>query len=82
VGSGDPISPAEATGIEFHHVYTANVEAGFDPAQSIYLLAVQMTGNPGPPPGPDPSIIDHANLCPHGAVLCAPCDFIPPSWKP
>lgn len=21
-------------------------------------------------------------LCGHGAVLCARCDFIPPSWKP
>jgi len=24
---------------------------------------------------------DIANLCPHGAILCAPCDYIPPSWK-
>ena len=69
-------------GMEFFHVYEANIAAGFAPAQSLYLLAVQMTGTPGEPPGPAVSVADHANLCPHGAVLCAPCDYIPPSWRP
>lgn len=42
-----PMSPIEATGIEFHGVYMANIKAGFSQSQSLYLLAVQMTGNPG-----------------------------------
>lgn len=79
--SDDPISPAGATGIEFFHIYTVNIEAGFTPQQSLYLLAVQMTGNPGEAPG---SVVEplHAHLCPHGAVICAPCDWVPSSWKP
>lgn len=27
------------------------------------------------------SITDVANVCPHGAILCAPCDYIPSAWK-
>lgn len=53
----DPISPAQATGIEFFSVYEANIAAGFTPPQALYLLAVQMCGNPGIAPGldlPDP----------------------------
>ena len=23
----------------------------------------------------------HAHLCAHGAILCAPCGFIPDSWQ-
>lgn len=46
----DPISPAEATAIEFFSVYQANVSAGFSKRQSIYLLAVQMVNSPGPAP--------------------------------
>lgn len=80
-GMNDPISPSEATGIEFHSVYEANIKAGFSSSQAMYLLAVQMTGSPGEVPGEPLSIIDHAHLCPHGFVLCAPCDFIPYSWK-
>ena len=25
---------------------------------------------------------DHATLCPHGSIICAPCNFIPESWRP
>lgn len=53
----DPIAPAEATAYEFKHVYDANIAAGFTPPQALYLLAVQMVGNPGIAPGvdlPDP----------------------------
>lgn len=78
----EPLSPTLAAGIEFHHVYETNIKAGFSPDQAMYLLAVQMTGSPGPAPGPPLSITDHALLCAHGAVLCALCGFIPDSWKP
>jgi len=82
VSANDPISPAEATGIEFHSVYQANINAGFSEAEALYILGCQITGNPGPAPGPPPSVMDHALLCAHGAVICARCDFIPPSWSP
>lgn len=25
---------------------------------------------------------DYTSLCPHGAILCAPCNYIPESWRP
>jgi hypothetical protein len=28
------------------------------------------------------SLNDVSNVCMHGALICAPCDFIPPSWRP
>jgi hypothetical protein len=32
---------------------------------------------------PAPQDVDlPVRLCDHGYVICAPCDFIPPSWKP
>lgn len=49
----DPIGPVQALGIEFHGVYEANIKAGFTPPQALYLLAVQMSGNPGIAPGQD-----------------------------
>lgn len=49
----DPVSKAETIGYEFYHVYEANIQAGFTPQQALYLLAVQMSGNPGIAPGPD-----------------------------
>ena len=51
------IGPIDQAAIEFFNVYETNVRAGFTPPQSLYLLAVQMTGNPGIAPGidfPDP----------------------------
>lgn len=62
MGSADdlpdsPFGPVDQAAIEFFGVYEANVRAGFTPAQSMYLLATQMTGNPGIAPGvdlPDP----------------------------
>lgn len=57
----DPIGPVEAVAIEFHGVYEANIKAGFTPPQSLYLLAVQMSGNPGIAPGidlPEPPMTD------------------------
>jgi hypothetical protein len=47
------LGPVAMAAIEFHGVYNANVEAGFTPPQALYLLAVQMTGNPGIAPGLD-----------------------------
>jgi hypothetical protein len=49
----DPIGKTVTIGHEFFHIYQANIEAGFTPPQSLYLLAVQMTGNPGIAPGLD-----------------------------
>lgn len=28
-----------------------------------------------------PRLEDIATLCPHGAMICAPCDHIPPQWR-
>lgn len=49
----DPTSPAESVSVEFFHVYQANIAAGFTPPQALYILAVQMVGNPGIAPGVD-----------------------------
>jgi hypothetical protein len=49
----DPIGPKATIGHEYKAVYDANVEAGFTPPQALYILAVQMTGNPGIAPGLD-----------------------------
>ena len=46
-----PVSPAEGTAIQLHSIHEANLSAGFSEAQSMYLLAVTMTGNPGIAPG-------------------------------
>lgn len=48
-----PFGPVDQAAIEFFGVYEANVRAGFTAAQSMYLLATQMTGNPGIAPGLD-----------------------------
>lgn len=45
------MSPAEGTAIQLHAIHEANLAAGFSEAQSMYLLAVTMTGNPGIAPG-------------------------------
>lgn len=45
------MSPAEGTAIQLHSIHQANISAGFTEAQSMYLLAVTMTGNPGIAPG-------------------------------
>lgn len=47
------LGPVDMAAIEFHGVYDSNVRAGFTPPQALYLLAVQMTGNPGIAPGLD-----------------------------
>lgn len=31
---------------------------------------------------PRRSLEEIANLCGHGAVLCAPCGYIPETWRP
>ena len=49
----DPIGRAEGIAMEFRHVYESNIAAGFTAPQALYLLAVQMCGNPGIAPGPD-----------------------------
>ena len=28
-----------------------------------------------------PSILDVSTVCAHGAIICAPCDHVPPSWR-
>lgn len=30
---------------------------------------------------PDMDWNQYATLCPHGSILCAPCGFIPESWR-
>jgi hypothetical protein len=47
------IGPVDQAAIEFFNVYETNVRAGFTPPQALYLLAVQMVGNPGIAPGID-----------------------------
>lgn len=39
------------------------------------MWALRITELPGAPELP-------VMTCGHGAVICARCDFIPPSWKP
>lgn len=78
------IGPMEQASIEFKTIYDSLTQAGFSPSQALYLLAAQVTGSPGTPAGeaaPTPPEI-HVNLCAHGALLCAPCGYIPPEWNP
>jgi len=51
--SDGDFGPVTVSAIEFHEVYTANVKAGFTPPQALYILACQLTGNPGIAPGID-----------------------------
>lgn len=76
--------PIDSASIEFKTIFDSLVQQGFTEAQAIYMVAAQVTGNPGVAPGsesPTPPEV-HMHICSHGALLCAPCGFIPDSWKP
>lgn len=72
--------------IEFRTIYDSLVSYGFDDRQALYLLAAQITGNPGPAPLKDTPYMGQpdgeapgVHTCAHGALLCAPCGFLPPT---
>lgn len=44
-------SPITAASIEFKTIYDDLTDQGFTEAQAIYLVAAQITGNPGIAPG-------------------------------
>ena len=46
-------SPISAASIEFKTVYDDLMDHGFTAHQALYLLAAQVTGNPGIAPGVD-----------------------------
>ena len=43
--------PLDMASIEFKTVYDSLTEQGFSDAQALYLVAAQITGNPGIAPG-------------------------------
>lgn len=52
--------------------------------QSITLTPMEAAAclSPPPPlPPMPPTPYASVRNCPHGYTICAPCDFIPPSWK-
>lgn len=57
MASGSPLGPIDQASIEFKTIYDSLVEQGFTESQAVYLVAAQITGNPGIAPGgvlPDP----------------------------
>jgi hypothetical protein len=44
------MSPLAANASQLHEVYKQQVEVGFTPIQSIYLVGCIITGSPGPAP--------------------------------
>lgn len=50
--------------IEFKMIYDSLKDKGFSDAQAIYLVAAQITGNPGIAPGPE--LPEHPGLGPAG----------------
>jgi hypothetical protein len=44
------LGPLAMASIEFRTIYDSLVSYGFDDRQALYLLAAQITGNPGPAP--------------------------------
>lgn len=48
-----PVTPVQQASIEFKNIMDTLIGEGFTEPQALYLLAVQMTGNPGIAPGVD-----------------------------
>jgi hypothetical protein len=53
VESASPLGPIDQASIEFKTIFDSLVEQGFTESHAIYLVAAQITGNPGIAPGPD-----------------------------
>lgn len=46
----DGLTELEGLVAQSHEVYTTHLDAGFSPSQSLYLVGVMITNNPGNPP--------------------------------
>lgn len=51
--SPEGFGPIDQASIEFKTIFDSLCDKGFSEAHAIYLVAAQVTGNPGIAPGPE-----------------------------
>lgn len=51
MASNDFMGPMDQASVEFKTIYDSLVSRGFTDTQALYLVAAQITGNPGIAPG-------------------------------